>query len=234
MDRQYIDDNHIIARYLADRLSDEEREAFEAYYLEHPEIVKEMETTARFKAGLGELRRSGELDALVRGRPRVLNLRYLAAAAAAAVAAVAIGVAFYVNRSTSVGPLLAATPALLQANGGLQLRVTSTHQIMRTRSTAADAIVPLPATAQAIELEILPETAGPPASYRVSLARVDGNQEQQLAQIERLSANESGFVEVYLDSRGLRPGRYVVKLTSATSADAPTSVFSLRVEAAAQ
>lgn len=232
MDRQYIDDNHIIARYLADRLSDEEREAFEAYYLEHPEIVKEMETTARFKAGLGELQRSGELDALVRGRPRVLNLRYLAAAAA--VAAVAVGVAFYVNRSTSVGPLLAATPALLQANGGLQLRVTSTYQIMRTRSTAADAIVPLPSTAQAIELEILPETAGPPASYRVSLARVDGNQEQQLAQIERLSANESGFVEVYLDSRGLRPGRYVVKLTSATSAGAPTSVFSLRVEAAAQ
>ena len=232
MDRQYIDDNHIVARYLADRLSDEECAAFEAYYLEHPEIVTEIETTARFKAGLEELQRSGELDVLVAGRPRAFNFRYLAAAAA--VAAVAVGIAFYVSRPTSISPLLAATPTMLRANGGTQLSIVSTYQIMRTRSTAADAIVQLPATAQAIGLEILPEVEAPAASFRVSLARIDGDQEQQLAQVERLSTNESGFVEVYLDSRGLRPGRYVVRLTSDASANASASVFSLRVESAAQ
>lgn len=229
MDRKYIDDHHIVARYLADQLSDEEREAFEAYYLEHPDVVQELETTARFKAGLGELQRSGELDAVIRGRPRLFNTRFLAAAAA--VAAIAVGIAFYINRPT-VGPLLAATPAMLQTNGGMQLAVTSAHQIMRTRSAAADATIQLPATAHAIELEILPEVKEPAASYRVSLARLDGNEERPLAEVEPLSPNENGFIEVYLDSRGLEPGSYIIKLTNDSSTDARASVFSLRVDAA--
>lgn len=232
MDRKYIDDHHIIARYLADRLSDDERDAFEAYYLEHPEIVQEMETTARFKAGLAELQQSGEFDALVHRRPRAYNPRLFAAAAA--IAAVAVGIAFFVSRSTSVGPLLAATPAMLQPNDGTPLTIASTHQVLRTRSTAADAIVQLPATAQAIELEILPETEAPSARYRVSFARLDGNAERQLATVEHLSPNENGFVEVYLDSRGVQPGRYLVELTDESSPNARTSVFSLRVEAPAQ
>ncbi len=230
MDRQYIDDHHIVARYLADQLSEEEREAFEAYYLEHPEVVKELETTARFKAGLRELQRSGELDALIGGRPRLLNRNLLAAAAA--VVAVAIGLAFYLNRPAA-GPLLAAAPAMLRMDGDMQLAVTSTHQIMRTRSTAADATIQLPRTAQAIELEILPEIVGPAADYRVSLTRLGGDNEQQLATIGRLSPNENGFIEVYLDSRALEPGSYALKLTNDQSTYSQASVFSLRVEAAA-
>ena len=47
MDRKFIDDHHIVARYLADQLPDTLREEFEAYYLEHPEVVQELEATAR-------------------------------------------------------------------------------------------------------------------------------------------------------------------------------------------
>lgn len=231
MDRQYIDDNHIVARYLADRLSVEEREAFEAYYLEHPEIVKEMEIAARFKAGLTDLQRAGELDTLVRGRSRSFNPRLLAAAAAAAAVAIAIG--FFVNRTTSVRPLLAATPAMLEANGAGQLPVAATYRILRTRSAATDAVVPLPETARALELEILPEVATASESYRVSLARRDGTADREIATVEGLAPNENGFIEVYLDSRGVQPGLYVITLTSGAPADAHTSVFSMRVEAAA-
>ena len=70
MDRKYIDDHHVVARYLADHLTDDERQAFEAYYLEHPEAVKEMEAVARFKAGLHHLQQSGELDRLVKAPAR--------------------------------------------------------------------------------------------------------------------------------------------------------------------
>ena len=65
MDRRYIDDQHVVARYLANRLTDEEREAFEAYYLEHPDMGQEMEAAIRFKVGLMRLRETGELAPLV-------------------------------------------------------------------------------------------------------------------------------------------------------------------------
>ena len=85
MDRQYIDDHHIVARYLADRLPEPEREAFETYYLEHPEIVREIEAAARFKSGLAQLRDSGELAVLLKPAPWYARWQYLALAAAATV-----------------------------------------------------------------------------------------------------------------------------------------------------
>lgn len=52
MDRAYIDREQIIARYLADRLSAKEREAFEAYCIAHPQIAEEVELEARLRRGL--------------------------------------------------------------------------------------------------------------------------------------------------------------------------------------
>ena len=46
MNLKHIYDNHVIERYLADQLDDAEREAFEAYYLQHPEVVSDMESVA--------------------------------------------------------------------------------------------------------------------------------------------------------------------------------------------
>lgn len=227
MDRRYIDENHIVARYLADRLSDEERTAFEAYYLQHPEIVKEMESAARFKGGLMLLQDKGELGDILNAPPRSHSSRWVAAAAG--IAAIALVAGFLVSRER-VRPLLVAAPTMLRADDGTALAITETYQLLRTRSTTADAVVLLPATAQAIELEILPETEAAAASYQVALSRIEGSEEKRIAQVERLSPNESGFVEVFLDSRGVQPGRYVVELT--TDSNTPPSVFSLRVEAA--
>ena len=52
MDRQYIDDHQIVERYLQGRLAADERERFEQYYLEHPEMVDELERTEALIAGL--------------------------------------------------------------------------------------------------------------------------------------------------------------------------------------
>lgn len=51
MDCKYIEDHHIVARYLADRLSDAERQSFEAYYLANPDVVQDMQAVARLKVG---------------------------------------------------------------------------------------------------------------------------------------------------------------------------------------
>ena len=64
-----------------------EREAFEAYYLEHPEIVQEMEAAARFKVGLAQLRDSGQLEALMKPTPFFRQERFMGIAASLAIVA---------------------------------------------------------------------------------------------------------------------------------------------------
>src|SRR5688572_21034668 len=104
MDRRYIDDHHVVARYLADRVTEEERSAFEAYYLEHPEVVQELEAAARFKTGLMRLRETGELDDLMQAKAGGFRWPYLAAAAA--IAFLVLGAFFALTRPPETQPLL--------------------------------------------------------------------------------------------------------------------------------
>jgi hypothetical protein len=216
MDRQYIDDHHIVARYLADRLPEAEREAFEAFYLEHPEMLEEIEAAARFKSGLAQLRDSGELAALLKPAPWYARWRNLAIAAAAIVI---IAVAFYVRTPTP--PLMAANLVALDGPS----RLASSYTVLRRRGSSFDAEVTLPGADEAIELKVLPEF--PAASYRVWLARIDADdQRDPLAEIGHLSAGEDGMVAIYLDASRFAPGDYEV--TIGNDAD-QTSRFLIRV-----
>src|SRR5262245_9174787 len=62
--RAHLDDRQIAVHYLADKLSTPDIEAFEEHYLEHPDVVEELELDAKLKAGLMCIRDSGELDRL--------------------------------------------------------------------------------------------------------------------------------------------------------------------------
>lgn len=64
-DQKYLDDHDIIERYLADRLSEAEREGFEAYFLQHPEVVQQMDRTAKLKSALMDLDTEGRLQPLL-------------------------------------------------------------------------------------------------------------------------------------------------------------------------
>ena len=59
MDRRYIEDNQIIDRYLMNKLSAKEMEAFERIFLEDPEIVQEIELRKRFIRGIRNADRTG-------------------------------------------------------------------------------------------------------------------------------------------------------------------------------
>lgn len=218
MDRQYIDDHHIVARYLANRLPDPEREAFEAYYLEHPEMLREIEAAARFKSGLAQLRASGELEALLKPTPWYARWRYLAIAAAAIFI---IGVALYLRTPTP--PLMAANLAAL----GGPSTVASSHAVLRRRGSSFDAEITLPETGEAIELRVLPEIAGTDARYRISIARVNADDERQpVAETDRLSAADDGMVSIYLNAPRIAPGDYELTIADDT---ARTSHFLIRV-----
>ena len=221
MDRQYIDDHHIVARYLADQLAEPEREAFEAYYLEHPEIVQEIEAAARFKAALAQLQDSGELAALLRPTPWYARWRYLAVAA---IAILAIGVAFFTR--TPAPPLMVAN---LTSLGG-PATVASSHSVLRRRGSPFDAEVSLPNAGGAIELRLLPEFTAAQSRYRVTLARIDADDEkEQLAQLDRLSADEDGMVSIYLNAASIPPGDYEVTISGDDPVEEQISRFLIRV-----
>src|SRR4029453_3357903 len=65
MERQRIDDEHIVARYLAGQLDEAEAAAFEKHYENDRDVVREIERTLRMKEGLAVLNERGELDALM-------------------------------------------------------------------------------------------------------------------------------------------------------------------------
>jgi hypothetical protein len=232
MDRNYIDEHHIVARYLADRLSDTEREAFEAYYLEHPDIVQDMEAVARLKVGLARLQESGELGKSL-AAPHFPRSYYIAAAAAVVVAAA--GFLFLsVREPPQQGPILTASAATLLDRSGAPLAVTDTYRVLRTRSGAADANILLTDSSQAIALRILPDFPAVPARYRIEVSAVPaGSEPESLAAVGNLAVEADGFILVYLDSSRLTSGTYVLTLAGETGTDAADtrSDFTISVSA---
>jgi hypothetical protein len=214
MDRHYIDDHHIVARYLADQLTDAEREQFEDYYLEHPEMLREIEATARFKAGLAQLQASGDLAALMKPAPWYAQWRYLAVAA---MVFIVIAIAFYFR--TPAPPLMAANLAEL----GGPSSIASSYSLLRRRGSAFDAEVTLPKVGEAIALRVLPEFGAPDSRYRIALTRIDADDKKdRLAEVDHLSADDDGMVTLYLNAPRIAPGDYEVTIAN----DSPSSQVS--------
>ncbi|MBM0103250.1 hypothetical protein JM946_00775 [Steroidobacter sp. S1-65] len=218
MDREYIDRNHIVARYLADQLTDDEREAFEAYYMEHPEMVREMEATARFKSALATLADRGELSTLIHSHPTRRPWQW--AALAATVAAIAIGVSYVVRTPTPRSQMVAHMEAL-------QLPIGRMVRIERTRGLT-DAEFELPAAGTAIGLQIVADFEASPAEYRVSLLREAQDAPGAIAKLERVAAND-GIVTVYLDRAVVQPGVYRLSIEGAKGTDAEDQRSDFRI-----
>jgi hypothetical protein len=231
MDRRYIDEHHVIARYLADRMTDDERSEFETYYVDHPEVVEEMEAAARFKVGLMRLRDTGELASLLRSKPRYLQWQFLAAAAVVIV--LVLGWLYEFSRPAHTqSPLIAATlEAMRTAKGSTPSRV-GVYAILRTRSGSVDAEIAPSEPGQAVELRVLPEFTAEPARYRVQLSRMDADDSLEfVAGIGGLVPAPDRFVSVFLSGARLKPGQYQLAIRGETNTDAQDkeSVFVVRV-----
>jgi hypothetical protein len=232
MDRRYIDEHHVVARYLADRLTDEEREAFEAYYVEHPDVVQELEAAARFKVGLMKLRETGELKQLLQREKRP-QWHYFAAAAA--IAALAVGVFLVIDRTPAAHPIVAATVDALHGKDGNPLTLTREYAILRTRGSAVDAEIALPTSAEALELRVLPEFTARPERYRVHLFRMSADDSlQSVAELGALVPEPDNFVSIFVDAARLQPGQYRLTITGDPDTDArdKESAFMLRMKRA--
>jgi hypothetical protein len=228
MDRQYIDDRHVVARFLSGQLSEAESRDFEKYMLANPEIVHDVEATARLKVGLHVLEKTGQLDSLLRHKPFYRDTRY---ALAASVGVLALCAFFYLKDGAPQAPKLFASASALVDQAGHLLPVARNYAILRTRGTGYDALVELPETPQVIELRVLPETPARPPRYRVSLARVaDDDAQKTIGSVVGLIPDADGFVSVYFDSSKLMRGRYQLTIRGDAGTDASDAVSSFRIK----
>jgi hypothetical protein len=210
MDRNTIEQDHIVARYLANQLEPHEAAAFEAHYTQNPEAVRDIERALSLKEGLAVLQDRGELDALIHERHR----RWLAPVAlAAALALVAIGVTLW--RNSSPPSALVGMLAQVVHDGGPPIVVADTYVLARVRGPTQVLEIALPPRPGAIELKIIPSARTPNDEYRVTLALLDptkGNTEA--GAVEGLKTSNDGFVTAWLDTARLKPGRYEIALTA--------------------
>lgn len=229
MDRKQIEDEHIVARYLADQLSPQEAEAFEAYYTQHPSMVREIEYTLRLKEGLATLRDGQQLDGLMKARGRRWALPL---SIAAAIAGIALGTWTWYG-SSAAAPIAAGSLEALLENGQATLPLGGKYMLVRVRSAeTAPLAVTLPAEHSAIELQVLPAGGATAAPYRLvlQLQRAEGKP-KALAEVTGLVPGPDGLVTTWLDSERIQRGRYTLELASeAGDSAAPAERFVIELE----
>jgi hypothetical protein len=226
--QKFIDNHDIVARYLADKLSDAERESFEAYYLERPEMLQELNRTAQFKSGLMDLRERGELE-----KALIVQLRWNRSGSVALVASIAIVVIGAIFWFTQHGarPILAASITMLGSDLRSTVSPVDTYAIQRTRTSSYDATISSPSKPAAIELRIKPEVSATGAGYRVSLSTISANGvTNEIAGADNLQPAKDGFVAVYLNASNLSPAIYELKISSNVANETASSASSFLIE----
>lgn len=227
MDRHIIENQHIVARYLAGQLDAAESAAFESYFEKNPDTVRDIERTLRLKEGLAVLQDRGELSSIMQARkPPVWRP---AIGLAAGIAALVVGVWLWVGQS-SVAPIVGTVAALVDGQGH-PLRVASTHMLVKVRGLATSLDIPLPAERSAIELQMIPSSRAADASFRVVLGQVDAaNAVATIAETRAVANASDGYVHAFLDSAKLSRGRYVIDLQQEGRAAADSSADRFVIE----
>jgi hypothetical protein len=226
MDHKQIEDEHIVARYLADQLTPEESEAFEAYYTHHPSMVREIEYALRLKEGLSTLRDRQQLEALMKAKRW---RRALPLSIAAAVAGAALGVWTWYG-SPGQSPVAAGSIEALVEGKRATLALGGKYMLVRVRSTEqAPLQIPLPAEASAIELQVLPGGGAAGAPYRLVLGA--SGKTKPVAEITGLTPGSDGLVAAWLNSEHMARGPYTVELASERGESAaPTERFVIELK----
>ena len=231
MDAKLISERHVIERYLAGQLGDDEADAFEAYLEAHPQLAQEVERIARMKTGFAVLERRGELDALLAGSaaPRSKRPAWMAAAA---VAVIALGfVVFRQNGDVAAqGMRLAASLQTLSLPSESPVPLRASVSIARARGMGADVELTSSGSAQgAAELEFA--TGGPAGGpYIAELIPAVTGDTRPVARVTDAVANADGVVRLYISLHALEPGAYLLRFTPPDAA-APIE-YSVRVRPA--
>lgn len=210
-DKAFAEQNWI-ARYLGGRLSDAEAELFEQHWARNPALIHEIEMQARLQDGFASLQARGELERAVQRSWWGDRFRLMALAAALAV----IGVSswLWMAAQQSMPSLVAATRLdALPAALGRSVSLDNTYHLLRLRSAAAGLTLRLPPAPSPLQLRVLPETLAATGAYRIGITQLDAaGAAIRSITVEGAQVASDGFLDLYLDSSTLQPGRYRVSI----------------------
>lgn len=206
----------VVGRYLSGRLSDSEAARFEDWWARNPDAIHEIDRVARLQDGLHGLRERGELEPLLRRSWWTGTLRFMAMAAS--IGTLALAAWLWQTSTTAVVPRLAALPTSFDE---LALRPPIAAQYFMTLRSHDNAnVVVLPATPAALHWRLLPDHTAADGRYRITLTRPD-TKDSGVA-VAAIEAAPDGFIDIYVDSRSLRAGQYLLGIEPASAAPGST------------
>ena len=234
MDPQYIDGQHIMARYLANQLSEAEQAAFEESLRNDPALLQELGAAADFKLGLQALQEDGQLAAAM---TRPDRRTYLILAAAMAMLAVMVFVVVQDWRSDPPASLLVAARQAVVDARGQPLPEGRTFEISHARTAQDATTIELLPAASVTVLQVLLDAPDVTTRYGMRLTRVssEGKVLADVGQLDGLQPDADGFLTAFVSSTTLIRGSY--ELTVRPEAGAPAvgadSVYLINVVSAA-
>ena len=206
MDHKYIQDNQLVERYLQDKLTDEEKVAFEEHYLSNPETLAELELAEKMQDGLKGLEESDffEPTATSSWFNRVfLSPQY--AAAASILLVFSLGATGTLYRQLQTDAVFGGTQVI---------------PIMSVRSSSqgqAASLITIKRTNDWIVLLLDPGMETYPR-YRALVARVNGKDPDTIWQLDDLQPGYEDMLAVGLPGAVLQPGEYEIRLSGASPA----------------
>jgi hypothetical protein len=189
--------------YIAGRMSDSDREVFEAALLKDPHLVRDLEESLRLREGLAVLREQGVLGELRHPRRRAFSI----GVAAAAVAVVVVGVGRYHSKRSA--PIVAASVAALGTVSNRPPVVVKRYSFATVREASSTLVLGLPSNG-ALELRALTPVTEARRTFRVSLEEIRNQKASRIGFAEQLAADAEGFVVIYADASQIKPGDYAL------------------------
>ena len=201
MDRLYIEENQIVDRYLMNKLSAEETEAFEQFFLDNPELVGEIRMRKRFLQGLLDADRTHSLQAPIDGSGMIKRKPFSA---------------FPVIRMLAViSTVILAVTAVVQYRQIKELKKTNAqhaYQLERTTSPSVNTLlVPLGRTRSTNRASTPATRIRLPATVEHVILNPDVATEG-FAQI-RFSLTRDGFGELWRQDSGTNTPTVIVPAT---------------------
>ncbi len=186
--------------YIAGRMSDEERRAFDDRLLLEPALVRELEESLRMREGLEQLRAQGYFK---QGLSRRKIARWvLPALAAAAIAGIAL--LLRAQLGTAPLPVLSATP---ESNSS---SITTRFTFVSMRDDGVPDLS-LPSSGL-IEFRAAPPLRHTPGAYRATLAREGSGGSRIVGTLGGIAPSADGYVHSYADASRLGGGSYVLRV----------------------
>jgi hypothetical protein len=254
MDRNYIENEHIVDRYLSGDLTVREAREFEKYCLAHPEHLQELPIPVRLKTRLArrpldhsetatfsaipssatrvaaQIRNqglSGEEEETAPPSYRGNGSRWGVLALLFALVAAIGGIVVYGMHARSLSEELKLVRREMRATQMQAPGKVETYRLQLRRQRPSDPTLRLGwvIPPQLMEL-IIDATEGKYSTYQVTMDKVDGG---RIMQVRRLARDSNNELRLQLNSSAFGPGEFLLKFEGYTWKGKPEEVGWVRL-----